>query len=502
MVPRPSELISSASSRLIHWYQIAKAKDEIAYWVLLGITIYIPYEDFILKWIPGPQAMSALLRLISEFILYFLFGQQLYLAIFRGKSLKKTPVDPLVVAFLFSVACSVLLNHSSIVRSVGNLRQFFRYITVYYIVVNLDLSGHKILSLLRGIQLTGLSQGILASFLYVAPGSVSKIFAPKTIWIAGIERSTTAGSGSLKVGAVAGTFGDSAVLSAFLIIPIAITLVQAYQRNKSLIPDRKTLLSLAFMYIGLFATKKRAGLGIALLMPILGLIFLRKKRKAIIFSWFYMAIGILLGLALSFGAANVDTSFEGTDAREEEVELSSYLLQIFTPDYWEQSSENSRGWFIKEVGGATLATSPWFGFGPDLPTAQKALADLKSDPEYKQRLIDSSPFFEDVYWVAMLSFFGVCGVLLFVLILVRIYQAARWLTKNSSKPEYQVIGATYSTIFAICVIYTFIERIFKLRSFAYYFWMLAGLVINAYLKERSQRKAREKKIIESSETLV
>jgi hypothetical protein len=493
-IPRPSEIISGLIGKLIYAYNYAKEKKELTFWAVYIIAIYTPFEEFIIKWIPGPGSIAALCRMISELVLYILFGSLLYRAIFRNKPLKPTPIDPLIIAFLASTAISILINDSRIITAVGNVRTQFRYLTVYYVVVNMSLSQAHMMSLLRGISIAGLIQAALASVQYFAPAGFNKIFAPKEFWLMGIEKSSIASQGTLKVGAVAGTFGDSAVLSAFLFIPLIILITYALKNYKFVLPilpkwkpGTLYLIGILIVFFGTFATKKRAGLFLALFLPLIVLFKLKKNRIVVRVLWIVMALGMFAAFALSM-SSGVDTSFEGTDARTEEIELTSYITQIFSADYWEETMEQSRGWMLKTISSSLVSSGSWFGFGPDLKVAQQHLADLQSDSFAKERLLTSDAFFDDVYWLSILAYFGIPGLVFYLMMLNRLTHTAKWLVKHAKDREHHSLGVMFSTITILAFIYCFIERIFKLRPFAFYFWLMAGLVVNCYYIEKNRNR--------------
>nr|MBA3922056.1 hypothetical protein [Nostocaceae cyanobacterium] len=98
----------------------------------------------------------------------------------------------------------------------------------------------------------------------------------------------------------------------------------------------------------------------------------------------------------------------------------------------------------------------------------------------------------DFYWIAMIAYYGVIGLGIYLLILYRLYQVSRWLMLHSSVPEYKLLATTFCTLSVVTILYAFVERILILRTFSLYFWVLAGLVVNARyhnptLKEHGNR---------------
>jgi hypothetical protein len=111
------------------------------------------------------------------------------------------------------------------------------------------------------------------------------------------------------------------------------------------------------------------------------------------------------------------------------------------------------------------------------------LANFVSDPREKLQIIERMRMFEDVYWIAMLIYYGIPGVTIFIAMLARLFQASQWLINNSSdnstKPNYQFLGVILCTLIITVIFYSFISRILEFRAFGLYFWLMAGLVVNA-----------------------
>ena len=148
------------------------------FWIIFGIAMYTPFEEFFLRWLPG--SIPVALRFVPELILYGLLVWVCVSRLWRGRSLRKTPIDMLVAAFFLSTAISIVLNGSPIVGSIINLRTIWRYLSVFYIVVNLDISPRDLKRMLKGLRIVILIQGIIGSIQYFLPASFNQaFFAPR-----------------------------------------------------------------------------------------------------------------------------------------------------------------------------------------------------------------------------------------------------------------------------------------------------------------------------------
>jgi len=475
--------------------------NDLPFKIVFWITLYLPFEEFFLRWLPSPVAV--LLRFIPELILYGLVTKVCGTKLLSGRPLKKTPIDLLVAAFFIATGISIIINDSSITGSLVNLRTIWRYLSVFYITVNIDISKEQLKKLLNGFKIAMLIQAAIGAIQYFLPDSFNQaFFAPKAFKVANYEGGSHAALGSLKVGATAGTFSDSAILSAFLLIGLSLLMASTFQGSSGgLLPSWIELRDSALVLFAIFSTKKRAALGIALLVPLVTLFVYGRRRSIVNTTWVYAAAGLLGLVAISaIGAAS--SASAGFDAREESVDLSTYFLQVFSPDYWQQSNETSRGWFTGTILQAVFSTHSWFGFGPDAWHTMQSIKDTLTTGADIEKIDRDANVFDDSFWFAFIAYFGVVGMLIYACILKRLYDAGQWLARISSEPEYRKLGATFATLIVLTVLYTFVERTFRLRAFSFYFWLLAGLVVNvchtqisAIKQDRlimaSQRRAHE-----------
>ena len=479
MIPKPSAVIQS----VVAWYRATLAAGDIPFWIVFVIAVYTPFEEFLIKWMPS--AIGGLIRFFPEVVLYGLMIQVLSTRFFKTRELKATPIDLLLSLFFVSALISVIINGSRLSASLINMRSLWRYLSVFYIVVNINISNSQLKSIIIGVKIAGIVEAGIATIQYFLPSSLLKIFAPREISIGGFERVSQAETGDIKVGSVFGTFASPAVLSAFLLLTFIICMVGFFMTPDILAAKIKSLPSMGMILFGLFASKKRASWLIAILIPLVVLYFRRRSKGLAKTIWLYtFLLLVLLGIT-SFLGSSFDTSFAGTEARERSIDIGSYILQVFSPSYWEQSSENSRGWAVITIVSTLFKSGSWFGFGPDIENVRNIMYDMLVDGGDRYKILELDPL-EDTYWFALMAYFGVIGLSLFIMIIWRLFRAGRWLSKYSPNPEYRRLGTMFCTIVVFTILYAFVERIFKFRAFSFYFWMFAGLVVNAYNKREIQ----------------
>ena len=469
--------------RIKQSYGLANRTGQLPLWLISAIAIYLPLEDFIVAWLPVPNAVQTGIRFIPEIILYAILARTLWYRIESGKGLRKTPIDILVAGFFIASFVSIVVNQANLFGSINELRFNWRYLAIYYTLVHIEISTDQLATILRNLKVIGVIQAGLATV---------QIFMPTQMKIA--IAAGNCDKADLK-GASCGTFLDSALLSGFLLIMIAIHCAEMWTRSNTLVPTVHEAASLLLLYAGVFASKKRIALMVAIVLPIATLYFLRKRKALTRIVLGALAIAVVAMLILpTMTIGGISQAEEGTSR----LDLTSYFAAIFAPEYWQHTLSASRGWFAVTTVQAVTALGKWFGFGPEphsVLEGMKAFLTHSDDIAKLERDIDA---FEDPYWFAVLAYFGVAGVILYWLILYRLYQASRWLIRAASSRAERSLGVMFCTITAVSFFYSFSERLFKLRPFSFYFWLLAGLMMSMCYA-RSQAMHRERRALQVSE---
>jgi len=456
--------------------KLLKEDSYIPIGIIFAIALYVPFEDIITVWLPLPSAGQSLFRAIPELTIYFLFARIIYLRITLGLGFRRTAIDSLVAAFFLSCTISVLINQASFRSSYNYLRESWRYLTVYYVLVNIEIPHGKVKTLVEHIKNIGILQGILASIQFFLPGHL---------------KVTMAGGGCEKAllkGASCGSFIDSATLAGFLLIAIAILITYVINHPEKYLKQPKNIIIVLLALFGLFASKKRASLLILSVLPITIIGLSRKKKTLRKYIWLLMSLAIGLLFIVPFLIANFGLVTQESSAVAQ-TDISSYFLRIFSPEYWDDFLLNARGWFIALTVKSLSESGSWFfGFSPDHGTTISTINSLIVSASDAAKLARDQYVFQDAFWFAQLAYYGIIGLSLYWSILLSLYRSSCRLLKTTQWPEFQSLGIIFCAVIMIGFLYSFSERLFVLRTYSYYFWLFAGLIANA---EYTQKKLRE-----------
>ena len=468
--------LSAVINRGLNSYSQARRSGQIHIWLIALIAIYTPFEDLIVAWLPFPGTVQTGLRFIPELTIYLIFIWVVSQRLIMGKGWRTTIIDPLILALAFATTISILLNSSRLFPSLANLRSIWRYLALYYTLVNLQLDKYQVVQFLKIIKVVGFIQAAIASLQFFLPGKVKIALAAGNCEKGAIKKASC------------GTFLDSANLSGFLLLAIAVVISIVYANCHYLIPPLKDVFSLGIYYFGMFASKKRAALVMSLLLIVLSLSFLQRFRNIRILLWVFSAMAI--AVVFIYPLLSLDLDIGQREIGEEVPNITSYFLTVFSPEYWEHTLSASRGWVVTTVCQTIWESSSWFGFGPDQETLISNMGQFLTSDEIK-KLVRDMEVFDDPYWFAYMGYFGVVGLLINWLILLRLFNAGKQLLSITTVKDYRVLAISFCSLIVVAFFYSFVERVFKLRHFSFYFWLLAGLVINVYQTQVIELRNRE-----------
>ena len=456
-------------------FREAKKTGQTTFWLISAIAIYTPFEDFLVGWLPIPQVARYGVRFIPEIILYSLLINLVYQKIKSGEGIRKTPIDILVIAFFISSFISIIVNHASIPGSIANLRTNWRYLCVYYLLVNIEISQRQFTRIIKKIIAVGVIQAIITFVQFFLPASIK------------IAMSGGYCEKALTKKASCGTFYDSAILSGFMLIIIAVIFSDIYINSASLLSEKSQLINIFLTYFATFASKKRAALLVALIIPLIVFFSLKKYKNIVLITW----ASFLLIFFISFISplANIQANSDintGTGASES-TDIAAYFSSIFSQEYWQHNWKSSRGWMISTTTNSLIKSGSWFGFGPELGSVKEGIRPYLAEPDDQARLQRNLYVFDDPYWFAVMAYFGIVGLSIYWLILWRLYQIAKFVLFFTISQQEKTIALMAETLIIITFFYSFVERLFRVRPFSFYFWLLCGLLVNIYSRISSPK---------------
>ena len=438
------------------------------------LTGYVAFEEFLLKFLPVSDTLYSYLRFFGEIIIYIAFGKLVIHKLHRGIPFVKTAIDLPVIGFYSVVLLSMLINRSPLIGSLYNIRPFARYIVLFYLVANSALSERRITTLLRIILGVGIFQVAAGAIQWFGGPPAFDFFLPReaTLTIGGFAKEYRLLEIGREIGSVYGTLGDTVIYGVFMILVLVIYLSRI--RRLAYL----NLLGAAILFFFIARSYSRAATFSALLAGGAWFFFHHGWKKTLRLALVTVLIfGVLLAVANPF-------NLEYINPRKARVGLVGNVTGVFSGSYVRVAQKQRLGALIGNVP-TVLVNKPILGYGADQNSTIEGLNMSKRSFLLK---VLSKNGFKDVYWVAILCFYGILGLGFFALIFYQLFRAALRLyrrpissssaiERNSSiSGVTQRIAIIMLCLVAITVFLLFFNRTLEFRGYGFYFWLCAGLM--------------------------
>ena len=381
------------------------------------LTGYVAFEEFVLKFLPVSDAVYSYLRFFGEILIYIAFGKLVIHKLHRGIPFVKTAIDLPIIGFYSVVLLSILINRSPLIGSLYNIRPFARYIVLFYLVANSSLSERRITTFLRIILGVGIFQLAVGVIQWVGGPAAFDFFLPResTLSIGGFTKEYRLLEIGREIGSIYGTLGDTVIYGVFMILVLVVYLSRIRQL------EYLNLLGAAVLFFFIARSYSRAATFSALLAGGAWYYFHYGWKKTLRF-----ALATALVFALLLAVAN-PFDLEYINPRKAKVGLVGNVTGVFSGSYVRVAQKQRLGALIGNVP-TVLVNKPILGYGADQNSTIEKLNMSKRSFLLK---ILSKNGFKDVYWVAILCFYGVLGLVFFALIFYQLFRAALNLYKRS-----------------------------------------------------------------------
>lgn len=440
--------------------------------ILQFLVVYIPLEDTLLSILQFKGFQFIVAKLFVDIVIISLLVAVVLKRVLAGRSLKWMGLEAPLLLFIVGALISAYLNDASWFPALITTRGLLRYTLLCFLLVQLVISEHDAGHLLRLIVMSALFQAGLSCLLIAIPSFaelLNKWHDAVVFEINGVTRYLS----WRKIGAVSGTFGNTINAAFFLNIAVIIIMIRRY--SVFTYWRQRDLLALFLLFIGIFLTYQRLPLFLAssgfILVPFL---FGGKvKRKMILWGGF-AALPVLAALVLVDG---MKAGTELTNVKQQFAtgipSLSSYFSDVLRSKYWMNSFRSSRGRVIKDVGGALIEQPTMFGYGPDEEIAKKRL--ISENPRLKW--LKRYTALTDVHWIAIWFFYGYWGLLIWIVLMYRLYRFGKDLARVNHDESDLVLGRVLQILTVLASISSIAFSIFGCRGFSFYLWLVAGLTI-------------------------
>lgn len=430
--------------------------------IIYFLTGYVAFEEFVLKFLPVSDAAYSYLRFCGEMLIYAAFGRMVIHKLNRGIPFVKTPLDLPIIGFYSVVLLSMLINRSPLIGSLYNIRPFARYIVLFYVIANSPLSERRIATLLRIILGVGIFQLTAGIVQWIGGSAAFDFFLPResTLEVGGFTKEYRLLELGREIGSIYGTLGDTVIYGVFMII-VLIVYLSRVRRLEYL-----NLLGVGVLFFFIARSYSRAATFSAILACVAWYYFQYGWKKTLRLSLtVVISFSILLAIVNPF-------NLEYVNPRKARVGMAGNITGVFSGDYVRVAQKQRLGALIGNVP-TVLVNKPILGYGADQNTTIERLN--MSQRSFLLKILSKNGF-KDVYWVAILCFYGVLGLVLFALIFYRLFTAALRLYKRAVHRYTKDIAMVMLCLVVVTVFLLFFNRTLEFRGYGFYFWLCAGLM--------------------------
>jgi hypothetical protein len=467
------------------------------YYLLVFLAGFISFEDFILKWLPGPDSIYFASRFLSEIAIYVALGLVIAKKILNGIPLQRTPLDIPIFFFIAIAILSMVVNGIDVFDALVGFRPICRYFFLFYLIVNLHFTPSQVSKINLTIIGAGVIQAMVGILQFISRGKLDKFLEPRQTEtdIGGVQKHFALLVGNREESSIFAATSDTIFFGIFMIIVSLVIL----NKIDDLIRDykvlrRKTKSSETFRQ--LHSTQRQI-----LLMSLIQLLLfiavpLTFTRSLVIVEFLILAFWIskylarkiillILGNMLLLLLVILIIFPPQFPAPQREENFMANFTEIFTIEYLQANLEVQRLSVLLYTIPTVIINKPILGYGPHRETTVEALNNPKN---YFFRKELAAQTFKDTYWIYILANYGLAGILAMIWLFYRLYRSSQIIYLNSPKNISKNLALTVKYLVIIFSCLLFLDSHFEFRIPSFYFWLLAGLMFSSnyeYLETRA-----------------
>lgn len=446
-------------------------------WTLVAFAAYLPFEPFLLKWIADDVYVFA--RYGSEMIVYLLIAVVLWRFATGAIQFRRTPIDIAFVVVVFLAIASVIVNTVTPWFAIMGLRQMFRFVLLFFVVVYLAPSKSTIRALVAAMfVIVAMQLGLgIAQATFGEP--VDTFLLPSAQRTLG-DLQLTAGTAQFwdpgaRVFGTLGRYDQLGTFLAFFFILLVAGLYEKVLRKTQELPAI-VLLLVGMVVLGLTYSRS-AWIGFLLAFLFIAIVIKRDKRVLAV----SIAVPVLLMGYLSFSGLVVNRIVDSADQSFAERVFEVFSYARFTGEYYGLG----RVYWIVQTVLTVVPHAPLFGFGPGT-YGGGAVAALGNTEVYDQLGLPFGVYGTEGYidnnWMSMWGEFGSLGLGAYLAMYFMLFAACMRVYGESKDPEVRALALGVSAAMMAVFVNAFLATYLEVRTLAPYLWMLTGAVI-AFGKE-------------------
>ena len=434
--------------------------------IVYFLVLYLPLEDFLLKWVPVSYPVYLALRQIPDALVLVAAGIAIGARTYTEARFRIVgrAADICLVLFVVSSFVSVVLQGGNYLTAVLNLKALLRYVLLVFVLLNVRVEREDVYTFFRFIYISLGIQFLVSAIQLVAPYEIDAFFLPRVedTEVAGTQFQSTAIK-EVERGYTSGTMTNTISYGGFLLVGLA-TYVTQFTENRRLVAYWGMVLVTLFLA---FMSGSR-GVTIAVVLLVMADHYLKGQTQKV--AWMGLFVLPLLVPLLAF--AGVDLT-------------DNYFFEIFSGTYVDKAMEQRLGivvlvlpHFLAGLGAMDIL----FGLSADRAILDQFVSDMFDIPAL---LVQKIATIEDVYWVALLIYYGVIGFALLAGFFGSVFGHVRTVLRTASGVLETRVARIAVLLFVVAIPLNFLAQFLETRQFSFYFWLFIGITLS-YAAHRSR----------------
>lgn len=437
--------------------------------IVFFLAVYLPLEDFILKWIPVSDAVFLLLRQIPDALV---LATVFYVLLWRAITLRPLRTidrcfDLLLAGFLAWGLFSAALNHIPPFAAFIELKGILRYILFAYVVVLMRPDEEDLRLFLKCISIGIAIQMALGIAQLLGGNIVRDLLAGRetTVEVLGQSKNFT-GTMNADANPIIGTLGNMINYALFMLVGLSAWMATTARKGWSY------FLGCGLFLLFIYLANARGPLIVAVLLILQHQLWSHGKKRALLFG---MVTSGLIGLGLLFGLQNGDAA----------ASYASHfrIFSLFSEGIVQELLNQRLGVAVYIAPKFLFTSHLLLGIGPDINAVVAWIEGLPGVPAVLVAVIPL--MLGDAYWFALLFYYGVFGLVIFLAMLLCSYRAMRAIAVSMNGINGQVSRMACFLLLASIPL-NCVNQAFAIRQFSFYLWLSIGLVFGCVARHREQ----------------
>jgi hypothetical protein len=448
------------------------------HWTVFALAIYLPFEPFLLKWIPDDVYVFA--RYGSELVVYLLCSVVMWRMVTGSIRFRRSPIDLAFVVVVLLALASVIVNTVTPWIAILGLRQIFRFILLFFVAAYLAPSKKFVRTLLITLMMIVVVQSVLGYAQRVIGTPLDTFLLPSAQRTLG-DLQLTSGTTQFwdpgqRVFGTVGRYDQLGTFMAFFLIILVAFLYEGVLKKEEEIPAWAILL-FSLPVLGLTYSRS-AWFGFVLAFLFIALYIKRDKRV--------MAVSVIVPMLLlgylSFTGLVVGRLIDTADQSFVERFFEAFSIERFKGEYYGLG----RVYWIAQTVSVVVPAAPLFGHGPGM-YGGGAVAALGNTEVYDALGLPFGVYGTEGYidnnWMSMWGELGTLGLGAYMVMYLTLFGACIHVYRESTDSETRALALGMSAAMIAVALNAFLATYLEARTLAVYLWMFGGIVVAEGKKE-------------------